>query len=243
MAAHFLRRDNARRRKLLEVTRNDRAVLRPALGYGCDIGPAQENHFLQYGNTGGFAQCLEKCGIEHGDALLGGLLPRQRGRAVPHTGLLVCHARSPHLTDLICALGCIHAYHKRLTMALCKIAVSIIGVLVLGWLILAYKSGTFIADDTRYAVTPGDFTPDAMAPQKKLIDLGGYKIAYIDIGRGEPVILLHGCPFSLYEWRDVAPLLAKHFRVIAPDLIGLATHPCISTMTFACLVMSAWSRP
>jgi pimeloyl-ACP methyl ester carboxylesterase len=64
-----------------------------------------------------------------------------------------------------------------------------------------------------------------MAPDKKLIDLGGYKVAYIDMGRGEPVILLHGCPFSLYEWRDVAPLLAKHFRVVAPDLIGLGDTP------------------
>lgn len=74
-------------------------------------------------------------------------------------------------------------------------------------------------------MAPGDFTPDAMAPDKKLIDLGGYKVAYIDMGRGEPVILLHGCPFSLYEWRDVAPLLAKHFRVVAPDLIGLGDTP------------------
>jgi pimeloyl-ACP methyl ester carboxylesterase len=110
-------------------------------------------------------------------------------------------------------------------MALWKIAASIIGVLVLGWLIPAYESGTFIPDDTRYAVAPGDFTPDATAPYKKLIDLGGYKIAYIDMGQGEPVILLHGCPFSVYEWRDVAPLLAKHFRVVAPDLIGLGDTP------------------
>jgi len=110
-------------------------------------------------------------------------------------------------------------------MSLWKIAASIIGVLVLGWLILAYESGTFIPDDTRYAVAPGDFTPDAMAPYKKLIDLGGYKVAYIDMGRGEPVILLHGCPFSIYEWHEVAPLLAKHFRVIAPDLIGLGDTP------------------
>jgi pimeloyl-ACP methyl ester carboxylesterase len=110
-------------------------------------------------------------------------------------------------------------------MALWKIAASIIGVLVLGWLILAYESGTFIPDDTRYAVAPGDFTRDAMAPYKKLIDLGGYKIAYVDMGKGKPVILLHGCPFSVYEWREVATLLAKHFRVIAPDLIGLGDTP------------------
>lgn len=110
-------------------------------------------------------------------------------------------------------------------MAPWKIAASIIGAVILGWLFLAYESGTFIPDDSRYAVAPGDFTPDAMASHKKLIDLGGYKVAYIDMGQGAPVILLHGCPFSVYEWRDVAPLLARHFRVIAPDLIGLGDTP------------------
>ncbi len=103
--------------------------------------------------------------------------------------------------------------------------VAAFGLLGLIWLTLAAYSGTFIPDDSRYAVAPGDFTPDSMATYKKVIDLGGYKVAYIDIGHGDPVILLHGCPFSLYEWRDIAPLLAKHFRVIAPDLIGLGDTP------------------
>lgn len=97
----------------------------------------------------------------------------------------------------------------------------IVGLLSLGWLVLAFKSGTFIRDDSRYAVSPGDFTHDAMAGRKKIIDLGNYKVAYIDEGKGEPVILLHGCPFSVYEWHEIVPLLAKHFRVIAPDLLGL----------------------
>ena len=102
---------------------------------------------------------------------------------------------------------------------------SIAGFLLLGWLVLAAKSGAFIRDGSRYAVVPGDFTDDAMAKQKKVIDLAKYKVAYIDEGKGEPVILLHGCPFSVYEWHDVVPILAKHFRVIAPDLLGLGDTP------------------
>lgn len=105
------------------------------------------------------------------------------------------------------------------------IAASILLVLAVVWLALAFESGTFVPDDARYAVKPGEFTPDALASQKKLIDLGGYKVAYIDIGKGEPIILLHGCPFSIYEWHEVAPLLARHFRVIAPDLLGLGDTP------------------
>lgn len=102
---------------------------------------------------------------------------------------------------------------------------SIAGLLSLAWLVLAFKSGTFIRDDSRYAVSPGDFTHDAMAGHKKIVDLGNYKVAYIDVGEGEPMILLHGCPFSVYEWHEVVPLLAGHFRVIAPDLLGLGDTP------------------
>src|SRR5690242_7440936 len=96
------------------------------------------------------------------------------------------------------------------------VAVCAVAVVLVAWLLLAFASGSFIPDDARFAVRPGDFTHDAFAAQKRLIDLGGYKVAYIDIGKGKPVILLHGCPFSIYEWHVVAPLLAQHFRVIAP---------------------------
>jgi len=97
--------------------------------------------------------------------------------------------------------------------------------LVLGWLALAFNAGMFIPHDERYAVEPGDFTPDVFASQKKIIDLGDRKVAYIDIGAGKPVILLHGCPFSTFEWRYLAPALAKNFRVIAIDLLGLGDTP------------------
>lgn len=110
-------------------------------------------------------------------------------------------------------------------MRLAVFFASIVAALAIIWLALAYESGTFVPDDARYAVLPGEFTPDALAREKKLIDLNGTKIAYVDIGKGPPVILLHGCPFSTFEWHLVAPELAKHFRVIAPDLLGLGDTP------------------
>lgn len=110
---------------------------------------------------------------------------------------------------------------RKLRMALASIAC----FMFLGWVALAFESGAFIHQDSIYAVAPEDFTPDAMASHKKLIDLGKYKIAYIDEGNGDPVILLHGCPFSVFEWHEVAPLLAKHFRIIAPDILGLGDTP------------------
>lgn len=46
-------------------------------------------------------------------------------------------------------------------------------------------------------------------------------MAYVEAGDGEPLFLLHGCPLSAGEWEAVLPLLARHYRVIAPDWLGL----------------------
>ncbi len=64
-------------------------------------------------------------------------------------------------------------------------------------------------------------TMEAFSRQKKYISLGDWEIAYVEAGSGEPLILLHGCPFQSYEWSKVIPWFATRFRVIAPDLLGL----------------------
>src|SRR3990167_7949361 len=98
-------------------------------------------------------------------------------------------------------------------------------LLVTGWTFLAWRSVLFIPHDARWAVAPGEFTDDGFSQQKQLITLGDTQIAYIDIGEGPPLILLHGCPFSAYEWNEIIPVLAQHYRVIAPDLYGLGDTP------------------
>ncbi len=40
------------------------------------------------------------------------------------------------------------------------------------------------------------------------------------LGRGPAVLLLHGTGAATHTWRDLAPLLAKSFTVVAPDLPG-----------------------
>jgi 2-hydroxymuconate-semialdehyde hydrolase len=50
--------------------------------------------------------------------------------------------------------------------------------------------------------------------------VSGGDLAYVDEGDGPAVVLLHGFPTSSHLWRDVVPLLAPRFRVIAPDLLG-----------------------
>ncbi len=55
----------------------------------------------------------------------------------------------------------------------------------------------------------------------KFIDIHGSKMHYIDEGKGDPVLFLHGNPTSSYLWRNVVPHLNNNARCIAPDLIGM----------------------
>jgi pimeloyl-ACP methyl ester carboxylesterase len=57
----------------------------------------------------------------------------------------------------------------------------------------------------------------------KRIDTGDLDVAYAEEGPadGEPVLLLHGWPYDIHSFVDVAPLLAKAgYRVIMPHLRG-----------------------
>jgi haloalkane dehalogenase len=46
-------------------------------------------------------------------------------------------------------------------------------------------------------------------------------MAYVDVGRGDPVVFLHGNPTSSYLWRNVIPEVAPVARCLAPDLVGM----------------------
>lgn len=57
--------------------------------------------------------------------------------------------------------------------------------------------------------------------RKKTARVLGAPMAYVEHGRGDPIILVHGNPTSSYLWRDVIPQLSPVGRCIAPDLIGM----------------------
>ncbi len=50
--------------------------------------------------------------------------------------------------------------------------------------------------------------------------VNGVRLHYVTQGQGPLVILLHGFPEFWYSWRNQIPVLAQHFRVVAPDLRG-----------------------
>ncbi len=56
---------------------------------------------------------------------------------------------------------------------------------------------------------------------KKTATLGEVKVAYTDLGDGEPILFVHGIPTSSYLWRNVIRALLPDFRLVAPDLMGL----------------------
>ena len=56
---------------------------------------------------------------------------------------------------------------------------------------------------------------------KQYVEVHGRKMAYVEVGSGDPIVFLHGNPTSSYLWRNVIPHLEKAGRCIAPDLIGM----------------------
>ena len=90
---------------------------------------------------------------------------------------------------------------------------------------------------------PGKTSPADMTLSKltntsfettKQINAGVLNVGYAEAGpsNGPPVILLHGWPYDIYSFADVAPLLAaKGYRVIIPYLRGYGTTRFLSDET------------
>lgn len=68
-----------------------------------------------------------------------------------------------------------------------------------------------------------------MPYDKQHIEVLGRTMAYVEVGSGDPIVLLHGNPTSSYLWRNVIPHLAPHGRCIAPDLIGMGDSDKLAT--------------
>jgi len=59
------------------------------------------------------------------------------------------------------------------------------------------------------------------AKQKKFATVDGIRMAYYEVGEGDPIVFLHGNPTSSYLWRKVIPHVQHLGRCIAPDLVGM----------------------
>lgn len=65
--------------------------------------------------------------------------------------------------------------------------------------------------------------PDSPHIASRFLDIGGIRTHYLDAGEGSPLVLLHSGEFGASAelcWERQIPVLAQHFRVIAPDWLG-----------------------
>jgi pimeloyl-ACP methyl ester carboxylesterase len=72
-------------------------------------------------------------------------------------------------------------------------------------------------------------------PALKQIDAGQLNVGYVEMGptSGPAVLLLHGWPYDIYSFVDVAPTLASAgYRVIVPYIRGYGTTRFLSADTF-----------
>jgi pimeloyl-ACP methyl ester carboxylesterase len=66
----------------------------------------------------------------------------------------------------------------------------------------------------------GHLNPYNIPMPEKFIRVNNIQLHYVEQGTGELVILLHGFPEFWYGWKNQIPVLAKKYRVVAPDMRG-----------------------
>lgn len=109
-----------------------------------------------------------------------------------------------------------------------KMMTAAAGFTVLGWNAVA----GLLKSNELNSITPGTNTSFGSLKQ---IDAGVLNVGYAEAGpaNGPAVILLHGWPYDIHSYVDVAPLLASAgYRVIVPYLRGYGPTRFLSRETF-----------
>jgi haloalkane dehalogenase len=77
------------------------------------------------------------------------------------------------------------------------------------------SESVFRTPDERFEDLPGF----PWAPAYR--EVGGLRLAHVDVGEGPPVLMIHGSPLWAFAWRKVIPILVEAgYRCIAPDNAG-----------------------
>jgi haloalkane dehalogenase len=80
---------------------------------------------------------------------------------------------------------------------------------------LTWPEGSVLrTPEERFAVLPGFPYPP------RYVEIEGLRMAYVEEGEGDPILMLHGEPTWGYIYRKMIPALTKMGRVVVPDYIG-----------------------
>ncbi len=79
----------------------------------------------------------------------------------------------------------------------------------------AWPAGSVLrTPDDRFAHLPG------FPYEPRYGEIEGLRMAYVEQGQGDPILMLHGEPTWGYLYRHMIPTLAEVGRVVVPDLVG-----------------------
>lgn len=91
------------------------------------------------------------------------------------------------------------------------------------------KEDTLLNEDTIFARSSFNRVDFFKIFKQKTAKVDGKRLHYVEGGKGDVLVLLHGWPETWYSWRKVLPVLAKSHRVIALDLPGFGSSEPISS--------------
>ncbi len=104
---------------------------------------------------------------------------------------------------------------------------------LLGATLMTIAAGELLTAAAAEVRTPRPATNSSFSALRQ-IDAGVLNVGYAEVGSadGPPVILLHGWPYDIHTYVDVAPLLeSAGYRVIVPYLRGYGTTRFLSSET------------
>ena len=73
----------------------------------------------------------------------------------------------------------------------------------------------------------------------KTLQLSGRSVNYIDQGKGETLLLIHGFPLDHSMWQRQIDFFQASYRVVCPDLPGFGASDPLDGLGISCLLYTS----
>jgi pimeloyl-ACP methyl ester carboxylesterase len=105
-----------------------------------------------------------------------------------------------------------------------------------GWMLLAIAAALVVA---LYLALPGllvkwarESGRKASGLQEKSIQIGDHQIAYLEGGKGDAIVMIHGFAANKDNWTRFAKFITPAYRVVALDLPGFGDSTCLENASY-----------